>query len=54
LYFAILYAVCFTLVAIFDSEWVTVPLGALVTGIGIGEINGLSVLPFLRRYFKKI
>ncbi|MEZ2223381.1 hypothetical protein [Rhizobium sp. RCC_161_2] len=49
-YFAIFYAICFILVAIFDTEWVTIALGCLVVGIGIGELNGLSVLSLFSRH----
>ncbi|QND47289.1 hypothetical protein HB780_16400 [Rhizobium lusitanum] len=50
LYFAIFYAFCFAVVAIFDTEWVTITLGCLVVGIGIGELNGLSFLSLFSRH----
>ena len=48
-YFCILFAVCFIIVAIFNTPWVTNALGCLVVGVGIGEINGISILSLLSR-----
>ena len=53
LLFAIFFAVCFILVGIFDTEWVTAALGCLVVGVGGAELNGFSVLTFLSRYRNK-
>jgi hypothetical protein len=53
-YFVILAGVSFLLLTIFDTDWVAIPLLLLVGGYGISEINGMSALPFLRRYIKWI
>lgn len=47
--FCIFFAVCFVIVAIFDTEWVTNILGCFVVGVGGCELNGIRVLPSLSR-----
>ncbi|NTH75506.1 hypothetical protein G6K97_00025 [Agrobacterium rhizogenes] len=49
LYFLIFYIVCFVIASPFDSEWVSAVFLCLVVGVGIGEINGISIFNFLSR-----
>jgi hypothetical protein len=50
LYFSIFYVFCFVVADIFDTEWMSITFICLVVGVGIGELNGLSVLSLFSRH----
>jgi hypothetical protein len=49
IYLAIFFGVSFLIIGIFNTEWVTVPLLCLNLGLGIGELNGMSIFPIISR-----
>ncbi|WP_146260121.1 hypothetical protein [Rhizobium tubonense] len=49
IYLVILFTFSICITGIFDTDWVAVPLLLLNVGLGIGELNGMSIFPIISR-----